>query len=210
MIRKDQRPFCFTDWQVQQLKQTSHSVRKLNRDALAELRDIGRTSLTHAQYQAWAERVATIAIRMASAIRVRHDILASGREQTPQRILFTFSLYCENCAQNGHLENRDGDEDASHEGRNQDPAYEPAYEKEVEDLLELVLRTEERVSARCNSRRAPPRALFLATNRLALAILRQQQLLRSTALKRAPEFEIIDTDICPHCNSRPEDEPELD
>jgi hypothetical protein len=209
MIRKDQRPFCFTDRQVKLLKQTHHNVRQLNRAARYELRDIGRTTLTHAQYQAWAERVATIAIRMASAIRVRHDILASGREQTPQRILFTFSLYCENCAQNGHLENRDGDEDASHEGRNQD-AYEPGYEEEVEDLLELVLRTEERVSARCNSRRAPPRALFLAISRLTSAVLRQQQLLRSTALKRAPKFEIIDTDTCPQCNSRPEDEPELD
>jgi hypothetical protein len=210
MIRKDQRPFCFTDWQVKLLKQTHHSVRQLNRAALNELRDVGRTTLTHAQYQAWAERVATIAIRLASAIRVRHDILASGREETPQRILFTFSLYCENCDQNGHLENRDSDdEDASHEG-NQDPAYEPGYEKAVEDLLELVLRTEERVSARCNSLRAPPRALFLAISRLTSMVLRQQQLLRSTTLKRAPEFEIIDTDICPQCNSRPEDEPELD
>src|ERR1700686_421351 len=104
MIRKDQRPFCFTDWQVKLLKQTHHSVRQLNSAARDELRDVGRTTLTHAQYQAWAERVATIAIRLASAIRVRHDILASGREQTPQRIVVTFAPNCENFAEAGNLE----------------------------------------------------------------------------------------------------------
>ena len=200
MIRKDQRPFCFTDWQGQQLKRTDHSLRKLNRDALDELRHVGRTALTYAQYQARAERVATVAIRMISALRVREEILASGREQEPETILVEFLPNCTNCEENGLLEKPDRDEDASLQARMQDPTY----QKEVEDLVELALRTEERVSARWKSRRTPPRALFVAINRLTSAVLRQQQMLRRNALKRAPNVKVIHTDTCPHCNSRPE------
>jgi hypothetical protein len=203
MILKNQRPFCFTDWQAQQLKRIDHSLRKLNRYALDELRDIGRTTLTHAQYQKRAERVATIAIRMASALRVHEEILASGREQEPEKIEVSYVPNCENCEENGRPEKPDSDEDVLRYGRKHDPTS----QKEVEDLLELAQRTEERVSARCTSRRAPPRALFSAISRLTAAVLRQQQLLRRTARKRVPEVEFTKTDTCPHCGARPQNQP---
>ena len=107
MIRKDQRPFCFTDWQGQQLKRIDHSLRRLNRDALDELREIGRTTLTHSQYQKEARRIATIAIRMTSALRVHEEILASGREQEPETIEFRLVPNCENCEENGRPEKPD-------------------------------------------------------------------------------------------------------
>jgi hypothetical protein len=202
MIHRNQRFFCFTDWQTQHLKRIDHSLRKLNLDALDELRDVGRTTLTHAEYQKRAEHLTTVAIRMNSAVRVRKDILASGREQDVQKVVVIYVPSCDNCAENGLPEKPDSDENALREAGEPDPTY----QKEIEVLLDLTLRTEERLWVPWKSRRAPPQALFVAISRMTSAVLRQQQLLRSTALKRAPDVEFIDNDFCPQCNSQPENE----
>ena len=139
---------------------------------------------------------------MTSALRVHEEILVSGREQEPEKFEMRFAPNCENCEENGCPENPDTDEDVLRYGRKHDPTY----QKEVEDLLELAQRTEQRLSARCTSRRAPPRALFVAISRLTSAVLRQQQLLRRTARKRAFEVEFTKTDTCPHCGARPKNQ----
>lgn len=202
MIHKNQRLFCFTDRQVQQLKQIDHRLRRLNRNALDELRDIGRTTLTYAQYQQRGERIATIATFITSALRVHEGILVSGREQEPEEFEVRFAPNCESCEENGRPENPDTDEDVLRYGRKHDPSY----QKEVEDLLEVAQKTEERVSARCTSRRAPPLALVMAISRLTSAVLRQQQLLRRTARKRVFEVKFSKTDTCPHCGARPQNQ----
>ena len=83
MQRRNQRPFSLTTWQVQQLKPIGHSLRKLNRDALRELRRIRYTDLTRTQCREAGNFFGTIATRMIGALRSYQEILKA--EQEPQR-----------------------------------------------------------------------------------------------------------------------------
>ncbi len=113
MIRKDQRPFNFTDWHVQQLTRSTRSLRRINRAALCELRRIEGTDLTHTQYREAGESVGIMAIRMTLLLRLRQEILVAGREQQQQLIQLIFSSYCENCTESRSLRKPDCDEPAS-------------------------------------------------------------------------------------------------
>jgi len=136
MIRKNERQFNFTDWQVQQLRRNNYSLRNLNRAALGRLRRIGYTALTDTEYREAGDSFATIATRMMSALRVRRQILIAGREQTPLRIQVTIGAMCEPCSKNRIPTKPDDNESASREALEQDPAH----QSEIESLLELALR----------------------------------------------------------------------
>ena len=196
MIRKSQRPFTFTDSQVQQLNRTNNTLRQLNRTARDVLRRIGHLYLTPAQYGEAAKSLETVAIRMTSALRFRRELIAAGREQLPQRIGVIFGGKCDACWENGLGTKTDDHEADWREALEQDPAH----QSEIESLLELALRTEERASVRCESGHALPRAFFSGISRLTSAVLRQQKDLREMALKHEPEFEVIYSDNCSDCH----------
>jgi hypothetical protein len=184
MLRKDQRRFSFTDWQILQLKQSIRRLHKLNRDAFGELRRVGRM----------------LATRMISALRLRQEILTAGREQQPVRIEVIVGLACEPCAADRQFTEPD-DESVSREALKEDPAR----QTEIETLLDLAQRTEERLSARCKSRRIPPAAFFRGIGRLTLALLRQQRHLRDTAPRQTTEIKVQSgnadgPDICMYCH----------
>ena len=80
MLRKNQRPLSLTSWQMQQLKPVSHTLRKLNHEARHELRRIKYTDLTSTRYREAGELFGTIATRMISALRFRHEILKADQE----------------------------------------------------------------------------------------------------------------------------------
>jgi hypothetical protein len=61
MLRKGQRPFCFTDWLVQQLNEINNKLCKFNRSAHDQLRWLGRPSLTTGQYREASESLGIIA-----------------------------------------------------------------------------------------------------------------------------------------------------
>jgi hypothetical protein len=193
MIRKNQRPLNFTDSQVQQLGRNKHSLRKLNRVALGALRRIRSTALTNRQYRDAGDSFSRMADQMMSALRVRRELIAAGRERLPDRIELIFGGMCDACWENKLRTKRDDHEPNSREALKQDPAH----LAELEFLLELALRVQARVSVRCEPGHAPPRAFFSGIRRLILAVLRQQRELRETAPKHEPEIKVLE---CPsHC-----------
>jgi hypothetical protein len=113
MLRKNQRPFLFTEVQLQQLKRTEDSLRKLNRDALRELRRIGFTDLTNRKYSEAGESFQIVATQMISALRFREEILIAGREQQPQLIQVVIRRKCVACSKDRSLSRRDDEEAAS-------------------------------------------------------------------------------------------------
>ena len=201
MIRKDQKPFSFTDWHVQQPRRSTHSLRKINRAALCELRRIGRTSLTHTQLREASKSIGIMASRMILLLRLREGILVAGREQQPQLIQIIFSSCCENCTERQSLRKPDCEETVGREALKNDPAY----QKELESLLGLALRTEEKVSAQCELGRTLPSVFILKVCCLISAVIRQQQQLRDMAIRQEPKIEVCDYD-CASCDSPMENE----
>jgi hypothetical protein len=196
MIGKNQRPLNFTDSQVQQLKWTNDTLRKLNRAGLVALGRIGHKALTDTEYGNAGYSFAMMGDRMMSALRVRRELLTAGREQPPLRIEVVFSGKCDACWENGPGTRTDDQEADWREALEQDPAH----QLEIESLLELALRTEERASVRCESGHALPKEFFSGINRLKSAVLRQLRDLRETALKHEPKIVVIRSNNCSDCN----------
>jgi hypothetical protein len=185
MPRKNQRPFNFTDWQVQQLKRTNQSLRKLNRAARCELRVIGRIDLTHRQYRKAGESFGSIATRMIGALRFHHAIVKAGPEQQPLRFVVRFVTPCVDGSESRQITRHDDDE-IKREALKQDPAH----RAEIESLLELTNSIEDLASRRSMLRGAPLNAFFLGINRFRLALLEQQQHLLATVPQLMPQIEI--------------------
>lgn len=207
MIRKNQRGFYFTDWQVQQLRQNNHSLRKLNRAALLALRRIRSTALTDRECRAAGDSFSMMATQMVSALRVRRELLMAGLEQSPQRIVVRVGVVCDPCAEKRLYTKIDDHEANPREELEQDPGH----QSEIESLLASALRTEELVSVRCESGRALPKAFLQGISRLTLAVLRQQQEFRETARKHIPKIEVVNTfDNCGYCHKPMKTEDERD
>jgi hypothetical protein len=197
MIRKNQRPLYFTDSQEQQLRRNNYSLRKLNRAALGALRRIRSTALTNAEYRDAGDSFVRMANQMMSALRVRRELIAAGRERLPESFELLFGGICDACSKNKLRTKPDDHEADSRKALEQDPAH----QAEIESLLELVLRIEARVSVRCESGHAPPRAFFSGIGRLISAVLRQQKDLRETALKhQPPEIKVSHASHCLNCH----------
>jgi len=191
MIRKNQRPLNFTDSQVQQLRQNTCGLRKLNRAALVALRRVGCESLTDKERRAAGDSFATIAAQMTFAFRVRRELLTAAAEQVPERINVILQEMCDPCPLN-ELSKKSDDLVA-------DALEDPAHQAEIESLITLAMRVEARVSVRFESGRAP-RAFLHGINRLTLAVLRQQRELGENAIKRQPEIRILER--CENCAYR--------
>jgi hypothetical protein len=199
MIRKSERPFNFTDSQIEQLKRIYRGLRKLYRQATCDLQRISRTVLNQTQYREAGKSLGTLAIRMISLLRVRQEILLAGQKQEPQLIQLVIDASCAECSENDTVRINDDEETgeaASREVLNQDPEC----QKEIEALLELVFRIDESVS--CTSRRAPPRAFFLGLKSLTGGLLRQQKHFRETAITQGPRIKVMEMfDTCNSCGA---------
>jgi len=199
MLRKNQRPSSLTSWQVQQLKRISHSLRKLNRDALRELRRIGHTGLTRTQYREAGDLFRTIAMRMISALRFRHEILKAEQPQQQFRLNVRFVTPCVHHVHRSKSRQLAGHDDD--EAQREALTLHPAHQADIASLLELTNSIEERVSRRSMLRGASLNEFFGGINRLRLAVLQQQQDLLATAPQRML-FELHvadDPDICTDC-----------
>jgi len=185
MPRKNQGPFNFTDSQVQQLKRTNKSLRKLNRAARHELRRIGHTELTRTQYREAGDLLGTIATRMIGELRFHHAIVKAGPEQQPLRIVVRFVTPCVHPSESTQLTAQDDDE-AECEAVKQDRAH----QAEIESLLELTNSIEDLVSRRSMLRGMPLNRFFLRINRFRSAVLGQQQHLLATVPQLMPQVEI--------------------
>jgi hypothetical protein len=201
MIRKSERPFNFTDRQIAQLKQIHPRLRTLNRNAICELRRIGWTTLTDAQYRDIGKSLETLSIRINNFLRARQGILSAGQNQQPQLIEIVIGSICDKC---DGLRARDGDDNgeaASREALQQDPAY----QEELEILLDLLLKTDEDVTRR--SRRAPPRPFFLGLKSMTEAVQRQQRHFRMTTIAQRPSIKVLEmpNDVCDRCGEPTKD-----
>jgi hypothetical protein len=199
MLRKNQRPSSLTSWQVQQLKPISHSLRKLNRDALRELRRIGHTGLTRTQYREAGDLFRTIAMRMISALRFRHEILKAEQPQQQFRLNVRFVTPCVHHVHRSKSRQLAGHDDD--EAQREALTLHPAHQADIASLLELTNSIEERVSRRSMLRGASLNEFFGGINRLRLAVLQQQQYLLATAPQRMLfELHVADgPDICTDC-----------
>jgi hypothetical protein len=180
MIRKNQRPFNFTDWQVQQLNRTNYTMRQLNRIARDVLRRIGHLYLTPRQYREAVTSLATVTIRMTSALQFREAILTAARQQQLQLIVLHFGS-----SESEELTAHDDDETACEVLKQH-----PAHQTEIASLLELTSRIEELVSTRSTLRRASLNAFFQRVSRFRLAVLKQQRDLQATSARQTTEIKL--------------------
>ena len=207
MLRKNQRQFLFTEFQLRQLKRAKDRLLKLNRAASCELRRIRFRHLSNTQCREAGEVFRTIATQMVSALQLRHEVLIAGREQQLQLIVVVFHRRCVSCAEKRRPSNADDEESGSREALEPDPGY----QTEIDSLLELVCQTEERVSECQRSRGAPPRAFFEGISRLTSALLRQQRHLRDIAARQTPEIEVQHGSAgCINCRKPTKNEDETD
>lgn len=200
MLRKNQRPFRLTSWQVQQLNRISHSLRKLNRAARRELRRIRYAGLTRRQYREAGNLFGTIATRMIGVLRFHDEIMKAEQEPEPIRLKVCFVEPCVHHVHPSESRQLTGHDDD--EAERAALKREPAHQAEIEPLLELTNSIEDLVSRRSMLRGAPLDAFFRSINRLRLAVLQQKQHLVATAPQLVPlfELEVADgPDICPDC-----------
>jgi hypothetical protein len=200
MLRKNQRPFGLTSWQVQQLKRISQRLRKLNRAAHRELRRIRRTDLTSTQYREAGDLFGTIATRMIGALRFHHEVLKAEQEQKPLRLRVRFITPCVHYVDRSESKQLtgQGDDEAEREALKLDPAH----QGEIISLLELTNSIEDLVSRRSMLRGVPLNAFFRGISRFRSAVLQQQQYLLATAPQLVPLFELQVADgpeICIDC-----------
>jgi hypothetical protein len=208
MLRKNQRPFLFTEVQLQQLKRTEDSLRKLNRDALRALRRIGFTDLTNRKYSEAGQSLRIVATQIISALQFREEILIAGREQQPQTIEVRIGRRCATCFKNRRLREPADEESDSSKALKQDPGH----QTEIDSLLELAYQTEGRVSERCKSGGAIPHAFIGGISRLRSALLRQSRHLRDIAPRQTTEIEVLSLprDVCMYCHKRTKNDDEHD
>jgi hypothetical protein len=200
MHRKNQRPLRLTSWQVEQLKWTSHRLRKLNRDALRELRRIGHMGLTRTQCREAGDLFGTIATRIISALRFRDEILKAEQPQQQFRLNVRFVTPCVHHVHRSKSRQLAGQDDD--EAQREALTLYPAHQAGVASLLELTTSIEERVSRRSMLPGARLNEFFRGINRLRLVVLQQQQYLLAPAPQLMPLFElhIADgPDICTDC-----------
>ena len=200
MLRKNQSPLLFTQWQLQQIKNTNRKLRELNRDAFRELQRVGYPGLTTARYRVAGHSLRIVALRMISALGFLQHILTADREQQSIRLRVRFVTPCDCREGNRQLTRSDDDEANSREALKQDPEL----QTEIDYLLRLAHRTEELVLARCKSRgSALPLAFLVGMSRLKCAVLQQQRQLRAMGLQSAPLIELEfdrGPEICPSCH----------
>jgi hypothetical protein len=196
MLRKDQRPFCFTDSQVQELNRINYKLRKLNRSAHDQLRWLGRPSLTTGQYREASESLGNIATQMTSALRFRRQILRTGREQQPSVFVVRYVPSCDHLPSNPTLTELD---DSGTPRKAMKP--DPAHQTELKSLLEFTSRIEDLVFTRSTVRGATLNAFFRGISRLRLAVLIQQEALEALADEQPfkVEFEDEGPNGCPDC-----------
>ena len=200
MLRKYQSPLVFTQWQLQQIKNTNRKLRELNRDAFRELQRIGYPGLTTARYRVAGHSLRIVALRMISALEFLQHILIADREQQRIRLRVIYVTPCDCRDRNRPLTRSDDDEANSPEALKQDPEL----QREIDNLLDLAPRTEELVLARHKSRSsALPLAFLVGMSRLKCAVLQQQQQWRAMGLQPAPAVEVEydhGPEICPSCH----------
>jgi hypothetical protein len=167
MHRKNQSPLRLTSWQVEQLKPITHSLRKLNRDGLRELRRIG-AGRTRTQYCDAGSSLGSIATRMIRALRFRHEILKAEQPQEPFCLNVRFVARCPQ-----HIHRSQSRQPARHdddEAQREALILHPAHQADIASLLELTNSMEELVSRRSMLRGAPLDRFFRGINLLRLAV----------------------------------------
>jgi hypothetical protein len=81
MLAESNKPFSLTELQLQQLKRTTHNLRKLNRDSLRALQRLKHPGLTKTKYREAGNAFEILALQVISALRFREAVLSSARDQ---------------------------------------------------------------------------------------------------------------------------------
>lgn len=193
MLRKNQKPFYFTNEQEKQLETNNLGLRKLNRIAREQLRRIGHIGITPTQYREAGVSLGLLATRMSSALRLRQQILSAGQQQ-PSLTVIHFEPFCE-CPESRRLREHRKDQNVC-EALKPDPAH----LAEVDVLLALTTRIEDLVSCRSTLRGSQLNAFFRQISRFGLAVLKQQKHFQAAVSEQEPQIQFQDEDICPHCH----------
>src|SRR2546423_1737095 len=170
MLRKEDRPFFFTEPQKALLRNRNIALQRLNRKARRELRRIGWFTLTHKQYREAGLILRQLATRMKSVVRFREEILDFGREQQPTRTQLVIAIVCGDCPITGD-EPRDPLTDSD-----QIPEINSTHLPELESLVEFTQKMGDRLWSRL---RIPPDVFVSGLKRLTDALLKQRRHLRN-------------------------------
>ena len=178
--QRKSRRFFFSEQQVQRLKYTNETLRKLNCSARSQLQHVRDSYLTKKQYREAGDSFEILALRINSVVQFRDGIITAARAE-PEVIRVVFGTICDSC------------DDPLDEPQDDVPEVlklDVGQLAEIDALVELAHRTEERVSARCMSRRTLPKAFFTGLCRLTRALLRQRRHLQVTAPEERTRIEV--------------------
>ena len=193
MLSKKDRPFFFTDQQMEQLKRTNGTLRQLNRDVRRELRGI-EAHLTDKQYREAGLLLGKLAIRMISVLRLREDVLNSGREQGPTKFQLVISVDCNDCVIEGR------DRPLSRSSSDKIPEIDSAHLAELDSVMETAQNVVEQVWL-CFEPRTPPSAFLVGLKRLTDVLLKQRRHFQDIAAKPPCITEVIqEFEFCSSCH----------
>lgn len=198
MLSKKDRPFFFTDQQMEQLKSTNGTLLRLNRDVRRELRRIGRSNISDKKYRVAGLLLGNLAMRMISVVQLREDVLDSGRAQEPAGVDLVIDVVCIDCVISG--------KDRQETSRNSDqvPEADPAHLPELESLIE----TAQKIGDQAWSRpRILPNACITGLKRLTNALRKQRRHLHDIA-PAPPSMKvelILKFETCSVCHKPMED-----
>jgi hypothetical protein len=190
--RVNPEKFRLSEQQLQKLRETHRRLRRLNRTVLMHLRQIW-PHFSDQQYRDAGRLLGLKASQINSLLRFCQQIIESDSRQQPEPIILTVSYVCPTCDKNEPLEVPE----AQSANLPETLELDPVWQSEIDLALELVCRTEERVFARCLSRRTLPGGFFSALNRLRKALLQQKShLLEMTPEQTMPLFEVSYMHTC--------------
>ena len=190
--QRKSRRFFFSEQQVQQLKYTNETLRKLNCSARSQLQHVRDSYLTKKQYREAGDSFEILALRINSVVQFRDGIITAARAE-PEVIRVVFGTICGSC------------DDPLDEPQDDVPEVlklDVAQLAEIDCLVELAQHIEERVSARCMSRDNLLKAFITGLSRLTRALLRQRRHLLDSAPEQNVKIEVQRdrSGRCIHCN----------
>jgi hypothetical protein len=162
------RQLAFSKQQLQQLRGTYRSLRRLNRAVVVHLLKIH----THSRDKRYADAgklLAAHASRMDSLLRFWQEIVDSASSQGPAP-MFLDPYVCESCTQTGTRVLPESRMASLPEAFTPDPGW----RSEIDWVLQAMRRTEERVFTRYLLRGTRAGTFFSAANRLRKVLLQEK------------------------------------
>ena len=198
MVAKSNKPFSFTELQLQQLKRTTHNLRKLNRDSLRAFQRLKHPGLTNTEYREASNSFEILALQLISALRFREAVLSSAREQRID-VIVHIGVICIDCRLQTLFSERTVSDQTLPDNAGEALRQDPLHQAEVDTLLGFAYVTSERISRRSMST-TTRKALMTRLRHLFDALLKQRHHLQDTSVDAPARCEVhVHPSVCCVC-----------